>query len=76
MIGKTSDLVRCVADIQDRDRQLAAQAFEVRQDFAFAIEVKRRQRLIHQQQTRADGEGAGNRHALPLATGKLLGLTR
>ena len=75
MVGQAGDLIRCVADIHDRERQLAVQAFQIGQDFQLALQVKSGQRLVHQQELRRGEQGAGNGDALAFTAGKLAGHT-
>ncbi len=56
-----------MGDQYHRQCQLAVQALQVGQDLGLALGVQRGQRLVHQQQARAGGQRAGNRHALALA---------
>ncbi|MNL36907.1 hypothetical protein D3C87_1590230 [compost metagenome] len=48
---------------------------QVRQDFAFALGIQRRQRFVHQQQFGTGEQGAGDPHSLPLAARKMLRMT-
>jgi hypothetical protein len=59
MVGQAGDFVGGVADVDDRDGQFAVQAFQVGQDFLLALEVERGQRLVHQQDFRAQRAGRG-----------------
>ena len=68
MVGRQpGDLVQRVADEQDRDAGLTAQALEIGQDLALAGLVERGQRLVEQEQARAGEQRPADRHALPLA---------
>ena len=67
-IGQPRHFIGRVADIQHRNVQLAAQALQVGQDFLFALQVERGQRLVHQQQARVHGQCPRNADPLALAT--------
>jgi hypothetical protein len=64
VIRQSGDLVHRMGDIDDRQRQFAVQALEVRQDLGLARRVQRGQWFVHQQQPRAGCQRAGDRHAL------------
>jgi hypothetical protein len=66
MIREATHFIRRVGDIDDRDAQMRAQAFEVGQDVELAVDVEARQRLIHQQQFGVCQQGARHGHALLL----------
>ena len=69
MVGQSCDLIRCMADIDDRYGQFAVQAFEIRQDLQLALEVECSQRFVHEQDFRIGEEGAGDGDALAFAPG-------
>src|SRR5574343_1448384 len=73
VVGQPGNLVRRMADVDDRDRQFAMQALQIRQDFQLALQIQRSQRLVHQQNFRPGEQGAGDCDALAFATGKLGG---
>jgi hypothetical protein len=52
------------------DAQFFVQAVQVGQHLGLAPRVQRGQRLVHQQQRRAGGQGARDGHALALAAGQ------
>ncbi len=61
-------LVERVADEQDRDSGLAAQAVEVGQDLALARLVERGERLVEKEEAGCREQAAADRHPLLLAT--------
>src|SRR5690554_99955 len=61
-----------MTDIQHRHRELVAQPFQIRQDFAFALSVKSRKRLIEQQQARTRQHRTSERDTLPLTARELI----
>ncbi len=64
-----------VGDVQDGQvRQFAVQAGDLLHHAVANLRVQRRQRLIQQQYFGAHRDGAGDRHALLLATGELAGI--
>ncbi|KDB88474.1 citrate (Si)-synthase domain protein, partial [Bordetella bronchiseptica D989] len=67
VIGQPRHFVGRMADVDHRDVQFVVQALQVGQDFALALHVQRRQRLVHQQQARAGQQRAGDAHALAFA---------
>jgi hypothetical protein len=67
VVGQPGDLVRRMADVDQRDVEFLAQAFQPGQEFLLAGMVERGQRLVHQQQARLREERPGDRHALLLA---------
>jgi hypothetical protein len=73
VVGQARDFVGGMADVDQRDVQLVAQALQPGQEFLLAGMVERGQRLVHQQQARRREQGAGDRHALLLAAGKPVG---
>ncbi|MNZ84545.1 hypothetical protein D3C78_1033070 [compost metagenome] len=73
VVGQARHLVGGVADVEHRDVQLVVQTLEVGQDLLLALEIERRQRLVHQQQARAGEQRAGDADALALAAGQALG---
>ena len=58
-------------DVDDRQRQPVAQAFEERQDLVLGRAVERRERLVHQQELRLRQERAADCDPLAFAAGKL-----
>ncbi len=68
MVGQAGHFVRGVADIDDGNRKLIAQPLQVWQDFLLALNVERRQWLVHEQQLWRRQEGPGNRHTLAFTT--------
>ena len=76
MIGQARDLVRGVADVEHRDRQLVVQPLQVGQDLLLARDVQGGKRLVHQQHPRADRQGAGDGDPLALAAGEAIRLAR
>jgi hypothetical protein len=72
VVGQARHFILGVADIQHRDVQFVVQALQVRQDFAFALGVERRQRFIHQQQFRAGEQRAGDADSLAFPAGQVL----
>ena len=64
VVGQPRHLVHRVRDVDDGQRQFGLQPFQVGQDLGLACGVQRRQRLVHQQQLRAGGQRARDRHAL------------
>ena len=65
-----------VRDEHERDAQALLQALEFRLHFFAQLEVERAERLVEQQHLRAVDQGAGQCHALTLATGELVRPTR
>src|SRR5262245_47215384 len=59
-----------MADIHHGNPRVVAQALEIGQDFAFAVIVERRERLIEQEQTRAHEQRASYGDALALTAGQ------
>jgi hypothetical protein len=76
VIGQPSHLVGRMADVEQRNIQFVVQTFEIGQDFLLAFQVEGGQWLVHQQDFRADGEGAGNADTLPFTAGKGVRFTR
>ena len=70
VIGQPRDLVRRVADIEHRNLKLIVQALQVRQDLLLALQIQRRQRLVHQQHARVDGQRPRDADTLALAAGE------
>ena len=68
VVGQARHFVHGVADVEHGNLQLAVELFQVGQDFSLAFGVQRGQWLVHQQQARAGGQGAGDGDALALAT--------
>ena len=66
-IGEADDGVDVVADIEDRQLQIVAQAFDERQDFVAPLGIEAGQRLVHQHEARIGEKGASDRHPLLLA---------
>jgi hypothetical protein len=72
VIGQSRHFVGRVADVDQRNVQFVAQAFQPGQEFLLAGVVQRGQRLVHQEQARRRQQGTGDRNALLLAAGKPL----
>ncbi len=70
-VGEAHDLLHGMADVDDGQRQLVAQALDERQDLLLARLVERGQRLVHQQQARPGEQRAAERDALLLAAGEV-----
>ncbi|MNV61683.1 hypothetical protein D3C71_1542030 [compost metagenome] len=52
LLGQTQNFIHAVADVKDRRIDVLRQPLQIRQQFALARQVQRRQRFIHQQQLR------------------------
>ena len=63
-----------MGDVDRGDAELALQRADLLAQGDADLGVERRQRLVEQQDLRLDGEGAGQRHALLLAAGELVGI--
>jgi hypothetical protein len=59
-----------MADVEHRECRVRRAAFEVGQDFLLALQIERGQRLVHQQDARADGQRAGDADAAAFAAGE------
>ena len=70
-IRKRERFLLIMRDIEDRDPELAVQAANLGLQLLPQRAIKRAERLVHQQQTGLENEGAGERHPLLLTTGKL-----
>ena len=70
-IGEANDLFHLVRDVEDRQLQLVAQAFDERQYLAFACGVERGKRFVHQQESWAGEQGPADGDALLLAAGEI-----
>ncbi len=66
-VGELVHLTAVVAHVDHRDAQIVADAQQVRQDPAAALDVHRRERLVEQQDVRRRHQRARQRHPLPLA---------
>ncbi len=73
MIGQPRHLGRRMADIQDRQRGLIAQAFQIGQDLGLAGGVEGGERFIHQQKLWFGKQGAAKGDALLFAAGRVAG---
>jgi len=71
VVGQADHFVERMGDVQHRQAQLARQPLEVGQQFGLACGIQRGQRLVHQQQARAGGQRARDRHPLALAARQL-----
>lgn len=70
MIGQPGHFFRRVADVERRYFQLVVQALQIRQDFLFAFQIQRRQRLVQEQQARIDGQLSGDADPVSFAAGQ------
>ena len=66
-IGEPGDLVERVGDIDDGNREGAADVFDEGEDFAAALVVEAGQGLVHQEQSWARQQGTADGDALGLA---------
>src|SRR5262245_40909792 len=60
-----------MTDVNKRYTSFITQAFQIRQDVAFACGIERSERFVQQQQARAHQQGTTNRDTLALSAGKL-----
>ena len=67
VVGEQPHFGDVVRDVDDRDGELVADALEVRQDAAAALDVDGGQRLVEQQQLGRRHQRARERDALALA---------
>ncbi len=73
-VGHRQRLTLVVGDEHEGDADLALDAFELHLHGLAQLEVERRQRLVEQQRTRVVDQRTGQRDALLLTAGQLLGL--
>jgi len=66
------DDAKIMADHDEGQVPVAADLFQKVENFGLHGGIKRRCRLVEQQDRRFDDQCAGNRHTLPLAAGKLM----
>ncbi|MNK86129.1 hypothetical protein D3C87_1060320 [compost metagenome] len=67
VVGQLRHFILGMADVQHRNVQFIVQPLQVRQDFAFALGVQCRQRLVHQQQFGAGEQGTSDTDTLSLS---------
>ena len=63
-----------MADVEHGNVQLCVQAFQIRQHLGLALHIERGQRFVHQKQSWAGGQCAGNRYTLALTARQRVGL--
>ena len=68
LVGVLAGERQIVQRSHDRQRLVAAELSDEVQDVLLAADVERARRLVEQQDARLLGEGAGEHHALALAT--------
>ena len=69
-IGDPGDLVEGVADIDDRQPHLVAEALDIGEDLVLPRFVERGKRLVHEEEAGACEQRPADRHPLLLAAGK------
>ena len=70
-VGERHGLDLVVGDVDRRDAERLLHVLQLGAHVAAELGIEIRQRLVHQKDRRAADDGAGQRHALPLAAGKL-----
>ena len=75
-IGHGQRLLLVVGDDHEGDADLVLQAHQLELHLLAQLLVERRERLVEQQHLGPLDQGAGQRDALALAAGELLGLAR
>ncbi|SVK47069.1 Uncharacterised protein [Acinetobacter baumannii] len=70
LLGQPQDLVQAVADIEDGNVHVLRQPLQIRQQLAFARQIERGQRFVHQQQFRRRQQRAADRHPLFFTAGE------
>ncbi len=75
-VGHRQRFFLVVRHVDGGDAELALQRADLLAQRHADLGVERRERLVEQQHLRLDGERAGERHALLLAAGELVGIAR